>query len=305
MEFGSALFLVGISAAAIPVVLHLIHTTRAPRTPFPTLRFLKIAAAKTARRRRVQNIFLLLMRMLLLALLALALARPFLTHDLKLLSTMESPAVVILDNSMSQGVTFGGRTRLQHSKREAEALLTGGLRPSEVLLLMADGPASRQEPRWLGDRDLLIRRIRQSEAGFAGSDLATLLKTAYRKIDEHTAAGHRIYILTDMQRRSWAGVADMKEIRDHPRVPVCVIAWGEAEFSNVAVTEVRPMKSDRVVGFPLPIEIRLASTPEVKGQRNLDLYINDMNRPRERRAVEMPIVRGRNDRLILQPSFAT
>jgi len=305
LEFGSALFLVGITAAAIPVVLHLIRTTRAPRTPFPTLRFLKIAAAKTARRRRVQNIFLLLMRMLLFALLALALARPFLTHDLKLLSTMESPAVVILDNSMSQGVTFGGRTRLQHSKQEAEALLTGRFRPSEVLLLVADGPPSRQEPRWLRDRDLLIRRIRQSEAGFAGADLAALLQTAYRKIDEHTAAGHRIYILTDMQRRAWSAVAEMKEIRDHPQVPVCVIGSSEAEFSNVAVTDVRLLKSDRVVGFPLPIEIRLASTPEVKGQRNLNLYIDDMSRPRERRAVEMPIVRGRNDRLILQPSFAT
>lgn len=316
MPFVHALFLIGVSAAAIPLVLHLIHTTRAPQMPFPTLRFLRLAAEKTARRRRVQNLFLLFLRMALFTLLAVALARPFLSPDLALFGGGGGQAVVILDNSMSQGVTYGGRSRMERVKSEAEALLQSDLAPPEVLLLPSDRQPSAtgasagsggtdgnaaEFQRDLGD---VIRRIRQTDVGFRRAEMARLLQEAYAAFDRSAGAERRIFLFTDLQAESWAGLADLAAVPEHPDIPICIIHAESPDASNAAVVDLQATGVDRVVGFPVPIEVTLASSPDLKGTRSLSLYVDDMNRPKERLPVEMPIERGKNDRLTFRPTFS-
>lgn len=77
VQFGDPLMLVGLLAAGIPIVLHLLNKIRSPIVPFPTLRFLKITAQKTSRKRQLQQWFLLLLRMIVFALIAMAIASPF------------------------------------------------------------------------------------------------------------------------------------------------------------------------------------------------------------------------------------
>jgi hypothetical protein len=76
VSFSDPLMLAGLLAAGIPVALHLLHQIRSPVVPFPTLRFLKITAQKTSRRRHVQHYLLLLLRMAVFAMIAMAVAHP-------------------------------------------------------------------------------------------------------------------------------------------------------------------------------------------------------------------------------------
>ena len=76
LSFSDPLMLAGLLAAAIPRALHLLNRIRSPIVPFPTLRFLKITAQKTSRRRQVQQYFLLLLRMAVFAMIAMAVAHP-------------------------------------------------------------------------------------------------------------------------------------------------------------------------------------------------------------------------------------
>ncbi len=76
MSFGDPIMLVGLLAAGIPVLLHLLNRIRSPIVPFPTLRFLKITAQKTLRRRQLQHWLLLLLRMTVFALVAMLVGYP-------------------------------------------------------------------------------------------------------------------------------------------------------------------------------------------------------------------------------------
>src|SRR3954467_4734411 len=76
VAFGDTLMLAGLVGALVPVVLHLLNRMNAPVMAFPTLRFLKITAHKTARRRQIQQYFLLLVRVVVFALVAMAVAGP-------------------------------------------------------------------------------------------------------------------------------------------------------------------------------------------------------------------------------------
>src|SRR5580704_2242762 len=76
ISFSDPVMLAGLLAAGIPVALHLLNRIRSPIVPFPTLRFLRITAQKTSRRRQVQQYFLLLLRMAVFAMIAMAVAHP-------------------------------------------------------------------------------------------------------------------------------------------------------------------------------------------------------------------------------------
>src|ERR1043165_9368814 len=62
--------------AAIPLVLHLMQSTRKMHLPFPTVRFLKLAEKHSSRKVRLENLLLWLFRTLIMALLGLAFAMP-------------------------------------------------------------------------------------------------------------------------------------------------------------------------------------------------------------------------------------
>ena len=90
MSFLSPLFLIGLLAAALPIILHFTLRGRAPRLPFSDVRFLARAFVHRDRRRRLRELILLALRVAAVVLLALAFARPFLdAAD----GTAEEPAV--------------------------------------------------------------------------------------------------------------------------------------------------------------------------------------------------------------------
>ena len=76
MNFSDPVMLMGLLAAGIPVLLHLLNRVRSPIVRFPTLRFLRVTAHKTSRKRQVQQFILLLLRMAVFAMIAMAVAGP-------------------------------------------------------------------------------------------------------------------------------------------------------------------------------------------------------------------------------------
>src|SRR5437016_13849255 len=76
MAFLTPLFLAGLGAIAIPVVIHLIQRERKRVVEFPSLMFIRRIPYQSVRRRRIRHWWLLLMLAAALALIALAFARP-------------------------------------------------------------------------------------------------------------------------------------------------------------------------------------------------------------------------------------
>ncbi len=76
MNFSDPVMLLGLLAAGIPVLLHLLNRVRSPIVRFPTLRFLRVTAQKTSRKRQVQQFMLLLLRMAVFSMIAMAVAGP-------------------------------------------------------------------------------------------------------------------------------------------------------------------------------------------------------------------------------------
>src|SRR5262245_32472949 len=94
------LYLAGLAALSLPLILHLVRRTPRGRQDFSSLMFLMPSPPRLTRRSRLDQIILLLMRLAALALLAFAFARPFFRQAATLaLSDLPARRVAILVDS--------------------------------------------------------------------------------------------------------------------------------------------------------------------------------------------------------------
>src|SRR5436853_5556162 len=103
MSFLAPVFLVGLAAIAIPVLVHLIQREKKRVVEFPSLMFLRRIPYQSVRRRRLRDVALLMMRLAALALIVLAFARPFFRTDSLAAAAQNGAreAVILLDTSYS------------------------------------------------------------------------------------------------------------------------------------------------------------------------------------------------------------
>jgi hypothetical protein len=183
------------AAAAVPLLLHLLQRHQGPRFVFPALRYLRRAEKESARRIRLRQILLMLLRMVAILLIAFAAARPFWRAG----GSGHSPTavVIILDNSMSSGAIDGETRMLDELKERALETLAAAGPDDRFWLLRAGAPT---EPALVGDAAGTMLRVRETEPTVARADLPQAIIHA-RALLASGADGRatEIHLLSDLQ----------------------------------------------------------------------------------------------------------
>src|SRR3954454_6138341 len=105
MSFLTPLFLAGLGAIAIPVLIHLIQREKKRVIEFPSLMFVRRIPYQSVRRRRIRHWALLAVRAAAIALIVAAFARPFFRQSAAGAAAIggSRELVVLLDQSASMG----------------------------------------------------------------------------------------------------------------------------------------------------------------------------------------------------------
>jgi hypothetical protein len=201
--------LIGAALAAVPLLIHLLNRQRFKPLSWAAMRFVEAAYRKTRRRARLENLLLLLLRMGAIALLALAIARPYVGPRSALSGLTESrrDLALILDASYSTGWRDGARTVFEREVERARELLStlDGARGDRARLVVA-----ARVPRLLSWRspeeaiDLLETLGTPSDEAL---DLAYALGEV-REYAEELARGEgaqslEVHLLSDLQRSTF------------------------------------------------------------------------------------------------------
>lgn len=192
MSFLHPWMLLGLGAAAIPIILHLIARRRPPTVIFPAVRYLVDTAREHQRRLRIRNLLLLLVRTALIVALMLAASGPSVPLS-GVPGHVPSALVVIVDNSVSSGAVAGGTAVGEPLRRAAAEVLSRATAEDALWLLTADGLARS------GDRRTLTGMV----DSLATSSMRLDLGQAIRQADAILAGEERpgeIFLITDLQR---------------------------------------------------------------------------------------------------------
>ena len=292
MTFAAPLFLLAVFAAAIPVVLHLVNRRRAKEAPFPTLRFLKLSVQKTRRRKRIQDLLLMVLRAAVLLLVAVGLAKPAMTNLGTLWGGAQTAVVIILDNSASMGMIDRDRVRLETAAAAAAQILDQLTDGDQAALLPTCGP-----PPGTGRLDRTqqsVRQIlRQCRVSYERANLRLKLRQARQMLAGSDAPNKQIYILTDMQRVSWEGnggrgvgdegrglgtsvpstVGDVSSAAKQ-QIPIIIVDCDRAGKPDAAVERVELETAVPMVGLPVKAVVTVLNASSVAQQRLVELTID-------------------------------
>src|SRR4051795_2380444 len=125
MQFGTPSLLLGLVAAAVPYLVHLIGKRRAVPVRFAAMQLLLRSEKRVSARRRLLEILLLVARTATAASLPLIFARPFTERaaDVPAASLESQSAVILIDDSASLRRARGGSALFDQAKSKTLALV--------------------------------------------------------------------------------------------------------------------------------------------------------------------------------------
>jgi hypothetical protein len=237
MSFLTPLFLLGIGAIAVPILVHLIQRERKHVVHFPSLMFVQKIPYQSVRRRRLRHWFLLLMRAVAILLIAAAFARPFLPQSAAAAVAAiggNRELVVLLDRSASMG--YEDRwTRAQAAARDAIGSI--GINDKATLILFDKN--TEEAVRATSDRGRLESAVSSAKVTAAGTRFGPALKLAESILSRSTLQKREAVLISDFQKTGWTGAEDIHFNESMRLTPVSVAGQKLANVSVPSVTFAR------------------------------------------------------------------
>ena len=269
MQFVHPFFLLGLGAVAVPVVIHLVYKIKARQVDFPTIRFLREVDRKVARRQKLQELLLLLLRCATLFLLAMALAGPSWKQAVSGGGSGKSSgvaAVIVLDDTYSMSLVDGEGSVFSRAKSLAGEILKTMTAGDGVCVL-----TSRSEAVMARDPDELARKLSGLEPSQSGEALGPQIKSALKLLDATEASQRELYVISDFQQRA----SDMKGIEFTGRnLTTVLVPVQPTRRENGAVTALEQISPFATTTAPFRVRVNAANRGTVPVSTNLTLRID-------------------------------
>ncbi len=241
LTFLSPLFLLGAATAAIPIILHLVHHQKSHPIPFGTLMFLQLAVRHTARRRRIRELIMLLLRCAILVALAFAFAGPVLSRTGTAVDRSVH-AVLVIDDSFSMRYRHDGSTSFDRACEGASTVLDALPDGSEAALVFTGGNQEWEVPSFSPNLLEVRQGVQSAEPTAMASSVPPAVARARAALSERAVLGlevwpnRELYVFTDLQKNAWTlSEAGSVWPEDAADVRVTVVDCGSAKPENLAL----------------------------------------------------------------------
>lgn len=242
-------------AAAAPLIIHLLNRRRHRQMEWAAMQYLLAAVQKHARRIRVEQWLLLVVRVTLIVLVVLALADPFLAHTgLKFVASGERVhKVFVVDASYSMTYRAAETSRFERAQQMAAQIVGESHQGDGFSLVLLSSPPRAVVGTPTFDRQEFLQEIESLRPLDAGADLpAALAKVegilAAARNESARLAREEVYIFSDLARNTWLpesrgreSLADFRQLSQRLAASATLVLadLGEDDAENQAVVALR------------------------------------------------------------------
>ncbi len=233
MAFLAPLFLLGLAALAVPILVHLIQRERKTPIEFPSLMFVRRIPYQSVQRRRINNWLLFLLRSAAVLLTVFAFSRPFFSQtpiEAAFALSGAREVVILLDRSASMG--YGDQW--QRAQDEA-ARVIDGLGPGDQATLVLFDRNAEENVRATGEKTRLRAAVEAAEVSSGATRYAPALRLAQSLLSRSTLGRKEAVVISDMQRTGWERPEEIQFPDGTTFTPISVAT---ANPANVSVTSV-------------------------------------------------------------------
>lgn len=242
MTFLNIILLGGISAASIPLIIHLLHKSQFKVVKWAAMHLLEPLQRKQRRRIQIEQLLLLLVRCLIPTVLALLMARPVLTGMQALMGGAKTSVVVALDNSYSMEVGTKNRNTFTEARDTVSQIVRQLGRGSEVGVALMGGVPGPLLDEATYNTDRADRELRKLQTGYGSAAVPAGLELGVGMLGKMHEVQRELIVVSDFQKISWGEGEDIERARianllkKLPVAPqVTFIHVGREDKNNVSV----------------------------------------------------------------------
>ncbi len=273
MGFVHPLYLLGLAAASIPVILHLLHRRNPRRVEFPAMELVRRSVRRTRRRFRLRQLLLLITRTLLVTFAVLAVAGPMSSGAPRDMETTGPPTAValVLDGSMS--MRLGRGEAFEEAKAIAREVFQG-LRPQDKGALVTAGAVGVDVAVNLtGSREALLAALDRTEPGYGVADLGEALTRARVALGSSKLPVKKVMVVSDFRGPSRLTVPWTPGKEGEPYVIPVAVPGADQVPRDLAITGVRVTRGAGPRTYTFDVTCRVTPGFEAAGAR-IDLMVD-------------------------------
>lgn len=277
MTFLNPAVLIGLLAAAIPVIIHLLNLRKLKKIEFSTLAFLKELQKNKIRKIKIKQWLLLALRVLIILFIVMAFARPAL-RGLSIAGTTsaaKTSAVFILDNSFSMSVLGQNGSYLNQAKDIIRKILEQ-LKEGDEAAIILSGEIN-QNVNLSSDFNQLFNQLNQSEVSFIKGDLHKSLTLAAELVNKSNNFNREIYVLSDFQKNIFPKdeiKTDLSQLLNE-NVKVYSFPLAEKKVFNLAIDDLKSANQIFEKDKPVTFNISIGNYSEQNVQNGvISVFVN-------------------------------
>ena len=202
MQFVHPLYLFGLLAIAIPIVVHLFNFRRFRRVYFTNVRFLQALRQQTRKQSQLRHLLILLMRILAIAALVFAFAQPYIPYpDSHSKIAQQNVVSVFVDNSFSMEAAGSNGTLLDEARQKAREIVSAYKSSDLFQLLTSDFEGRHQR---LVTRDEFLTMLDEVKISPSVHTFDEIVSRQYDLLKNETAARRTTYLVSDFQKSTFS-----------------------------------------------------------------------------------------------------
>ncbi len=288
---------------SVPIIIHLLARRRFKRVRWAAVEFLLTAEKKNRRRVKLEEWLLLALRCLAVLLIALLIARPFLTPSgivASLSGRAQTERIILIDDSFSMGYVSEGVSLFTHAKRSVRRLieLIREESPDDTVTIfrMTQPGSPMERGTFLDDRQTpeLLARLESLSISQLAMDPTEVIEHVNNYLSRsEDIINAAVYVVSDFQKKDWlsdrpgddeTGGAVLKPLMawsgDDHDLQLVLIDVGVDEASNMAVTDVRVTGGQLVTGAEATLRAKVANFSDSSAV-NLDVssFVGNVAQP--------------------------
>ena len=197
MAFVSPLFLYGLFALAIPILIHLINFRRYKKIWFTNVRFLAEIKQERQRRSQLKQWILLAMRLLAIASLVIAFAQPYIPSPLQPVNQQQQQGIsIFVDNSFSMDAVGSEGKLIETAKAKAREIVEAYKSSDRFQLLTNDFEGVHQH---LVSRDEFLKLLEEVRISPASRKISEVVARQQDLLATSPNRSRNIFLISDFQ----------------------------------------------------------------------------------------------------------
>jgi hypothetical protein len=280
------IYLYGLIATSVPILIHLLNRRRLKRMRFPAVRFLLLSQRRISRTTRLRHWFLLALRTCAVLLLVLLLAHPIFQTGVGLFAGGGPLSLaIVFDNSLSMRWSRDGDGFRQ--AKEAVKRLVSSLKEGDRAAVIPTHAGERGEIRLKGEKEALLRELDAVQIAAGSADFSLALNNAYRLLRDPSAQ-KEIWLITDMALTDWDRFSLSAVAQYDPLIRLRIVKVGQTgEVVNATIKELRMRGEDVSVGAPIQLQAVVANFTD-REIRDLLVQLHIDEQAKEQKLLSLP-----------------